>query len=95
MALFLVTNPSAIKNANPIYIRYFELRINQPDKSPDGQISPLIPLFAFHSLMPRSCGTSLALLLGDECLCLMHGDPGERGAFSGERAALFQTRTSA
>lgn len=35
------------KIANPNYIRYLELRINQPDKNPDGQISPLI--LDFHS----------------------------------------------
>ena len=40
--LSLVKIPSASKIANPDYFRYFELCTNQPDRSPDAQILPLV-----------------------------------------------------
>ena len=40
--LYLFKIPSASKIANPNHFRYFELCINQPDRSPDAQILPLV-----------------------------------------------------
>lgn len=40
--LCLFNIPSACKIANPSYFRYFVLCTNQPDRSPDAQILPLV-----------------------------------------------------
>jgi hypothetical protein len=55
--LSLVKIPSACKIASPNYFRYFVLCTNQPDRSPDAQIFPLLlplTLQITHATSPRN-----------------------------------------
>jgi hypothetical protein len=50
----LFRTPSVSKLANPNHFRYFELRINQPNRSPNDQIAPLILPITIQITYPTS-----------------------------------------